>query len=86
MINIAEIAAECLRNRPDPPITLTHKWVPDGAYDDSKSKTRFFIYNGFAYLIVSKMWVDSEGRDKLPDWLQKQWGTYPDLPPKPAKV
>ena len=67
--------------------TKTHAWVTeDGAYDFGDHCTRMFIHNGFSYLVASKMWVDDEVANKrLPEWMQKPWGTYPELPPKPAK-
>lgn len=65
--------------RKAPPITLSHKNVPNGIYDDVKSKTRFFIYNEFAYYIISKMWVDGD-TSRLDDWMKEPWGTYPQLP------
>lgn len=75
------IGGICLMDRPDPPVTLTHKNVPNGAYDISKTKTRVFVYNEFAYLIASKMWVDDEVANKrLPLWMQEPWNSYPDLP------
>lgn len=76
---IKYITGLCLMKRPDPPITKTHKGATDGAYDISKTNTRVFIHNEFAYLIASKMWVESEGRDRLPEWMQVPWGSYPDL-------
>lgn len=68
-------------------ISKTHGWVTeDGAYDTSTCKTRMFIYNGFAYLVASKLWVDDVVANKrLPEWMQKPWGSYPDIPPKPPK-
>lgn len=64
----------------------SHPWVPDGAYDNLSHCTRVFFYNGFAYLVASRMWVDDEVANKrLPEWMQKPWGTYPDQPPKPPK-
>lgn len=83
---IDRIGAECLRARPEPKTTLFYHYVTDGAYDDTDTKTRRFIYGGFCYLLASKMWVDDEvGNKKLPEWMQAKWGTYPDLPPKPPK-
>lgn len=70
----------CQMKRPDPPITLTHKGVPDGAYDVSKTNTRIFVYNQFAHMIASKMWVESEDNSGLPEWMRVEWGSYPDLP------
>ena len=64
----------------------SHPWVEDGAYDHLGHCTRLFFYNGFSYLVASKMWVDDEVANKrLPEWMQKPWGTYPDMPPKPPK-
>lgn len=80
---IRTMIAECVKNRPGTPITTFYKWVPDGAYDDQGSCTRLFIHAGFAYLMASKMWVESDGRDRLPEWMQVEWGSYPDLPAKP---
>ena len=61
------------------PITLTHRNVPNGIYDDVKSKTRFFVYNEFAYYIISKLWIDSGG-ERLDGWMKEPWGTYQQLP------
>lgn len=77
---IKQIVEQCLKTRPEPPLTKTHKGAPDGAYDTSKTKTRIFVHNEFAYLIASKLWIDSDGRDRLPEWMQVPWGSYPDLP------
>lgn len=64
----------------------SHPYVPDGAYDYLEHCTRMFFYNGFCYLVASKMWVDDDVHNKrLPEWMQKPWGTYPTLPPKPPK-
>lgn len=77
---IDKIIKECLQNRPETPITKTHKNVPNGAYDTSKTNTRVFVYNEFAYFMASKMWIDSGNRESLPKWMQVDWGSYPDLP------
>lgn len=67
--------------------TKTHPWVlEDGPYDYNDHLTRLFIWNGFAYLVASKLWVDDEVANKrLPPWMQAPWGTYPNLPAKPPK-
>lgn len=65
----------------------SHPWViENGAYDYDDHHTRLFIYNGFSYMVASKTWVDDQVANKrLPLWMQKPWGTYPNLPPKPPK-
>lgn len=83
---IDNIAAECLKARPEPKTTLFYRHASDGAYDEEETKSRRFIHGGFCYLVASKMWVEDEvGNKKLPEWMQAPWGTYPDLPPKPPK-
>ena len=67
--------------RDTPPLTYFYKHVPNGVYDDLKSKSRLFIYDGFAYIIISKLWIESD-TSRLEEWQAKPWGTYPDLPPK----
>ena len=83
---VSDIIAE-IKNTQYIRTTKTHPWVTeDGAYDYTDHCTRMFIYNGFSYLVASKMWVDDEvGNKRLPEWMQKPWGTYPNLPPKPPK-
>jgi hypothetical protein len=80
------IAAECLEARPEPKTTLWYSHCEDGAYDEQSTLSRKFIYEGFNYLIATKMWVDDQVANKrLPEWMQAPWGTYPDMPPKPPK-
>jgi len=63
-----------------------YPWViEDGVYDYEDHQVRLFIHNSFSYYIVSKMWVNNDERGELPDWLSVEWGTYPNLPPKPPK-
>lgn len=83
---LIDIQAACTLMRPNKPVTYSHPWVVhNGPYDDLSSKTRYFIVDGFAYFIISKLWVDDGDHSRLQPWMRKPWGTYPDLPPKPAK-
>lgn len=77
---IERIYSKCKRD--DPPITYWYKHVPNGAYDDVKGKSRLFIYDGFAYIIISKMWIEEGSHSTFEDWMKEPWGTYPDLPKK----
>lgn len=67
--------------------TKNYPWVTeDGAYDSTDQRSRFFIYNGFGYYIISKSWVeDPVQNQRLEEWMRAPWGVYPDLPPKPPK-
>lgn len=80
MIDIEAIYQGCKRNTP--PLTYFYKHVPNGAYDDVSSKSRLFIYGGFAYIIISKLWLESGDLTRLSGWEKEPWGTYPDLPLK----
>lgn len=68
--------------RDELPITFFYKHVPNGVYDDVKGKSRLFIYGGFSYIIVSRMWIDGGDHSRLDDWMREPWETYPDLPKK----
>lgn len=78
MIDIEDIYQQYKRDTP--PISYFYKGIPNGLYDDVKSKSRLFIYDAFAYIIVSKLWIDDGDRSRLEEWLQVPWGTYPPLP------
>ena len=84
---IDELRAKCIAWRPEKKNTIWFSHCEDGAYDDLKSKTRYFIYGGFHYYVISKMWIEDEvGNKRLDPWEQAPWGTYPDIPPKPPKT
>lgn len=60
-------------------------WVKeDGVFDYEDHHCRYFIWNGFGYYVISKVWLDSGG-EGLKDWQKVPWGSYPPLPPKPPK-
>ena len=83
---IKDITAECLIARPEKKTTIWYKHAPNGAYDEAETRSRKFIHDGFCYLVATSDWVNDEVANKrLPEWMQAPWGTYPDMPPKPAK-
>lgn len=61
------------------------KWVPDGTYDHVFNSVRYVIHNGNPKIVIAKMWVDAGGPEHLDTILRQRWGTFPDIPPKPAK-
>jgi hypothetical protein len=61
------------------------KWVPDGTYDYDNFLTRYVIVNGNPTVVISKAWVDNGGPVDVSAELKQTWGSFPDIPPKPAK-
>lgn len=61
------------------------KWVPDGTYDYSEFLTRYVIVDGNPTVVINKAWVDAGGPKDVSRELKQAWGSFPDMPPKPAK-
>jgi hypothetical protein len=61
------------------------KWAPDGIYDHLKYEVRYLISGGRQTIVISKLWLDKGGPEGVDSSLLVPWGTYPDMPPKPAK-
>lgn len=59
--------------------------VPDGIYDHAVNLVRYEIINGWPKTVISKMWLDNGGPEHLADHYKKPWGSYPNIPAKPAK-
>ena len=60
-------------------------WVPDGVYDSAYYCVRYSVLNGNPHKVITKTWLDEGGPAELDDHLKLSWGSYPDMPPKPAK-
>jgi hypothetical protein len=75
------------------PNRVNYPWVDvDGIYDiahtflDLPYNMREFIYKGKIRYLAMQAWVDDPVHvDILPELMRLPWGTYPSLPPKPAK-
>lgn len=61
------------------------KWVPDGTYDYSDFLTRYVIVNGNPTIVINREWVNKGGPIGVTDELKQPWGSFPDMPLKPAK-
>lgn len=61
------------------------KHVPDGIYDHAINLVRYEVVGGKPRKVISKMWLDKGGPDNVSDQLKKPWGSYPNIPAKPAK-
>jgi hypothetical protein len=60
-------------------------WVPDGVFDKRDFLVRYQITDGMPVTVISKMWLDQGGPADVVDSLRQPWGTFPDMPPRPAK-
>lgn len=61
-------------------------WVTeDGLYDHRFFLVRYEILNGNPRKVISKMWLEQGGPEGLEPQYTVEWGTYPDVPPKPPK-
>ncbi len=72
----------------DPATRHTRKqfpWVPDGIYDHSGYQVRYLIKQGYVMLVISKMWIEAGGPKDVDFYMKVPWGSYNDIPPKPAK-
>lgn len=75
------------------PNRVNYPWVEvDGIYDithmflDLPYDMREFIYKGKIRYLAMRAWVEDPVHvDRLPELMRLPWGTYPSLPPKPAK-
>jgi hypothetical protein len=66
--------------------STSHRWIDKGCYEDVGTSLRTFIYNGVACYYASRMWIDDPIQNqRLPEFMRKPWGYYPELPPKPPK-
>jgi hypothetical protein len=61
-------------------------WVTeDGMYDHRFFGVRYEIVNGNPKRVISSMWLEQGGPEGLEPHYLVEWGTYPDVPPKPPK-